>query len=537
MRKFVYSLAVLMAAGTLSLQAQENLMEGAIIGHDGNETPSAPWYAWNTSTASFGDGNGWQFRNEAGANAADPGNAKQMFFRWNWNNSPWVYAYKVELEAGFKYKLTCDATTNDGKENSLLIGYTTNIATVTDPQNLPNMESFDVSNYPSTVLWTDPLKVDYELSIAVGGEYYILFSYTNTGGNVITRAANFVLVNDGEADIDYQTLFTDLQTEVEAYFTTLMEEGFEGGDYDELNAIYEWLYYEGDDYKAAYIGLLEGYQAFQAAYPSYKEYDAVRTAITQYISTGKLELASEETMNALSSDMMVTPSTGEAAKAKVTSLTNAWRAAVESAAVAGGVEDAVAQTLSDFELTDIGTNHGQGPTFANGEVYSGDYYDKYNQSGCVATQTATLKKGTYRYAIFARGSVDIADYTLSVSGTSVEATEDGELSIEPTHIGNQGSVFGNGWDIDMIDFVVTEDDTEVIFTISADASGNQWLSFMQPSLVMISDKDSTAVAEIEAAAGEAAYYTIDGVKVNGKLLPGVYVKVAGGKASKVLIRK
>ncbi len=535
MRKFIYSLAVLMAAGTLSLQAQENLMEGAITSHNAGDVPETPWLSWNSNTKALDGGNGWDFRSQAGDKN---GAAAQIFFRWNWNDSPDVYAYEVELTEDTKYLLTFDATTNDNKSNNIIVGFTNSLENVTSTTDIPDKVSFSLDGHDSGVLWTDPVKVEAEFAATSTGKYYILFSCTNKGGNVIVRAANFSLVANGT--IDYQPLFEELQGQVEAYFTTLMEEGFEGGDYEELNAIYEWLYYEGDDYKAAYVGLQDAYVAFQAAYPTYKEYDALRTAITQYISSGKLELASENAMSALSADMMMTPANVEAAKAKITSLTNAWRAAVESAAVAGGVEDAVAQTLSDWTLDNIGSKEGsaanEGPTLADGSTFD-MYYDVYSKSDAsTGTQTATLKKGTYRYAIYARGSVDIANYTLSVAGTGVEATEDGELSIEPTHIGNQGNVFGRGWDIDMIDFIVTEDDTEVTFTISAETAGNQWFSFYQPSLVMISDKDSTAVAEIEAAEGEATYYTIDGVKVNGKLAKGLYIKVAGGKASKVIVK-
>lgn len=47
---------------------------------------------------------------------------------------------------------------------------------------------------------------------------------------------------------------------------------------------------------------------------------------------------------------------------------------------------------------------------------------------------------------------------------------------------------------------------------------------------------ATGVAEIEAAGAEAVYYDLNGMRVNGKMAPGVYVKRQAGKTVKVLVK-
>ena len=48
----------------------------------------------------------------------------------------------------------------------------------------------------------------------------------------------------------------------------------------------------------------------------------------------------------------------------------------------------------------------------------------------------------------------------------------------------------------------------------------------------------TGVEDIaaDAATGDAAYYTLQGVRVQGQPAPGLYIRVAAGTATKVRIR-
>lgn len=173
----------------------DNLMYGAITNHKGSETPAAPWYAYNTSTNEFGNGDGWQFRAESGGQD-DTGTAKQLFLRWNANDSKWIYAYKINLQAEHSYTFTCDATTNGNKNNTLVICSTTDMA---EANSLPG-EQYILDGIDNDKLWTAPLKVSYTFSTLDEGDYYLVFKSTNLNGNIIVRIANVSLVDNGELD-------------------------------------------------------------------------------------------------------------------------------------------------------------------------------------------------------------------------------------------------------------------------------------------------------------------------------------------------
>lgn len=173
----------------------DNLMYGAITNHKGMDTPAAPWYAYNTSTNEFGNGDGWEFRAESGAKD-DTGTAKQLFLRWNAKDSKWIYAYKVSLQAEHSYTFTCDATTNDNKTNTLVLCSTTDMA---EAQSLSG-EKYKLDGINNDKLWTSPLKVSYTFSTPYAGDYYIIFKSSNLSENIIIRIANVSLVDNGEID-------------------------------------------------------------------------------------------------------------------------------------------------------------------------------------------------------------------------------------------------------------------------------------------------------------------------------------------------
>ena len=62
-----------------------------------------------------------------------------------------------------------------------------------------------------------------------------------------------------------------------------------------------------------------------------------------------------------------------------------------------------------------------------------------------------------------------------------------------------------------------------------------WSMTFDPEAMTLSVVGTTAVAEVEVAEGEAAYYTLQGVKVANPE-NGIYVKVVDGKASKVVVK-
>ncbi len=514
-----------------------------IEGETGMTVPQEPWVAYNPETKSQDQtGDGWNYRNHDGTMAG--GAAEQLFLRWNTVNSPWVYGYKINLEADKTYLLTLDSSDNDNKGQVLLVGLTNDLENVTNPNSLPDETSYALIGHDSKVLWTNPVKVRRQFEITgETGEYYILFgARTTPNNNDIIRLANINLYLMDE--MDYQDSFNTLKAEVEAFFSNIEEAGYVLFNADETAALKDAMKVEGTDpnYQELYINLRQAYSDFQDAWPTYRNIKDLRNNVQLYMSNNAelLEYASTATSEALTTAIETHYTTVETAVEAITTLTNAWRAAVESAAVVGSEANATAQTLSSWTTT-VGTNQGEPATLADGTQLNG-YFDSYNTAAKESIQTATLAKGMYRYAIFARASENIVSYTLTVSYPMGEeeltrAEGDHEQTIMLNQTGNRGNVFGNGWTINVVDFQVPADNTEVTFTVNGDATGNQWYGFINPTLYSIPEVD-TAVTEVEAAADvEAAYYTIDGVKVTGKLLPGVYVKVAGGKASKVMVRK
>lgn len=175
-----------------------NLMKGAITDHKGMDTPTDPWFAYNYNTNQFGGGNGWNFRDESGA-SGNKGPAVQIFLRWSDPNAPWDYGYKLELKANHKYRFTCDATTNDNKNNTLRIGVT---------QDMSNCKTLETSSYvlnghDAGVLFTDPVKVSYDFSTTNAGTYYLDFKTTLNNGTVIIRMANVYLEDLGAYAPEY----------------------------------------------------------------------------------------------------------------------------------------------------------------------------------------------------------------------------------------------------------------------------------------------------------------------------------------------
>lgn len=519
-----------------------------IEGETGMTTPQEPWFAYNTETKSQDQaGDGWNYRNHEGTQTG--GAAEQLFLRWNTINSPWVYGYKIKnLEADNTYLLTLDCADNNNRGQVLLIGLTDNLDNVTNPNSLPDETSYALIGHDAKVLWTNPVKVRRQLEITGENEYYILFASRSTPNNDdIIRLANINLYLMDT--LDYQDSFTTLQAEVETFLSNIEEDGYELFGADETAALKAALKVEGEtpDYKTAYISLRQAYSDFQDAWPTYRNIKDLRNEVELYMTNNAelLKYATSATSDALTTAVETHYTTVAEAAAAVTTLTNAWRAAVESAAVVGSEPTAVKQTLSDW-TAEFDILSAQYATLADGTQVT-NYYDSYNQAAKTATQTATLAKGFYRYAIFARASENVEEFTLTVTVPAAEepeapltrAGEDEEEnngSIVLNQTGNQGNVFGNGWAINIADFEVPADNTEVTFTINGNSTGNQWYGFMNPTLYSIPNVE-TAVSEIEApAAAEAVYYTINGMKVTGKLVPGIYVKVANGKAQKVLVK-
>ncbi len=178
-----------------------NLMGDALTGYGNNVAPGDPWVAYNTSNKTTGGGNGWQLRNAAGA-LNGSGDAAQLFLRWNDNNSPWIYAYKVSLKEGYYYNFSMKCATNDNKDNTLGIGIVQDLANAkSNPEevysmSLNNLKNTDINNYGIFDCMFTPEHT---------GDYYVFFTSSTLNGNVIIRTSDFKLTEGNLYDASKET--------------------------------------------------------------------------------------------------------------------------------------------------------------------------------------------------------------------------------------------------------------------------------------------------------------------------------------------
>lgn len=543
-----------------SLKAAPVLMENALAGTV-LQAPDTPWFAYNTATNEIGGGNGWQLRNESGANAAE-GEPAQLFLRWNTDNSTWVYAYAVNMKKGYKYNLKLKAATNDGKTNSLVIGLTGNM------EDVANMatQKFDISEYNGNCF--EGLEISCDLVAAVDGINYIVFKSENLSGNVIIRTTGFSLAEDGVAD--YESVYNDLVSSINDALSALMEKDEAAAEFAFSSswglALTDLIYAENiEDYEAAYATLQAAYAAFNEAYPTLVEYfnaSQAAMAIVQaadYADGDKVAALSQAATSGYSES-----ATLESLQEAVKNFTQLEREVVESNALCEGLEDAVNMTDkivnpnntegnegwtvdmldgSDLSTLGMGSNNNEPATLADGSELK-PYFDAWKGDAGWAddfNQTLTLAPGEYRLSVFARAAAteDLTIYEMYA----------GEESVELPKVGSTGNLFGKGWNQCIVDFQVGEAPAEEDVATRADgnedvqigvracAEGNGiWISFTKFQLVQTKSYGQSGVAEVEAAEGAAEYYDLNGMRVNGKLSQGVYVKRQGSKVSKVLVK-
>lgn len=548
-----------------------NMMADVFTGIAGTSTPSEPWYAYNTSSNQFGGGNGWQFR-AAGGGKNDTSAAAQIFWRWNDSNSAWVYAYKVSLKAGTKYVFTCDAATNENKSNTLKVSYVTDMAQA----KTAAAQSYVLDGHNEGAVFTNPVKVVYNFENATDEdvEAYLVFNGTNKNGNVIVRAANFGLYEDGA--VDFATAFNALKDEANDYLAA-QEEGdvkslmATGAEYA---ALAEALAIEVANATNTTI-LQNAFNAYKAGVASYAAYVDALPIAQEVLADAeeKYADASEAAVQNLQ-EAVEMPENIDAATAATAAqdMHNAYRRVVESHHVA---EKHAAEPVELGDWTGIDrTNTGEGPTLHTGEKV-GTYFDQWTGSAWNFDhyQTVDLAPGTYRLSVLSRGQ-NMEYFTLYMNGAEVEAdkvveSEDPEsVSIEMGHIGNQGGYFGNGWNMYSVDYTVkmrynyitipveeeTPEDTpaaraprkakvlnttELVaqpVTIGLKASSPNWASFHNLQLVQISKNVNTGVNELAADENaEVEYYNLQGVKVQNPEA-GLYIVRKGGKTYKTILK-
>lgn len=262
-----------------------------------------------------------------------------------------------------------------------------------------------------------------------------------------------------------------------------------GGEYSALNSLVnksEPTTAEG--YENATTELKEATQAFIAARAAY---DAFETAKT--LQQEELPYASSAKYDEFTALQSGNASDAEDAQQRANEIYSALRAYVESNAMAENVASAIdftsaitnplaANGTSGWTLSGVITRGGEGYTDAAG-VKAETYFDSdvWGSSSATASmqQDIELEAGKYILSVTARGSADWDTFTLSA----------GEESVEMQKVGNQGNVFGNGWNDQYVEFE-TDGSAPVTIAVSATTTtSHQWYSVDRFRVVQIEKVD------------------------------------------------
>ena len=303
-----------------------------------------------------------------------------------------------------------------------------------------------------------------------------------------------------------------------------------------------------EGYEEAIEALKNATKTFTDAKASYDAFVNAKTAeipVLPYASSSKKDLL----LTAINAE---DASSAEDAVSKTAAITNALRAYYESNALAEGIDGAVDVTnlLVNYNnpsnvsgWTIENTNGDCKMRIMNGEPYTDadgngthSYFDS-NSWGTAFTSTFTqevsLPAGKYILSVKARGN-----------NTTTYRLVAGDQQTDITSIGNQGGVFGRGWNDYTVEFTTEGDAVTLGMNLETGNNGN-WLSFGNFRLIrlemyaqMADDDDyadlKSAIADAEAKTlgfevGEYAPYNnvealqalaaakaIDSSKENGK---------------------
>ena len=280
-----------------------------------------------------------------------------------------------------------------------------------------------------------------------------------------------------------------------------------------------------DGYDAAKSKITTAQSAFESALSHYTAYNNIKAQAT---TTTELPYGSKTKFDALT-DLVNTetdPTSADDADSKVTAITKAIRAYVESNSVAEGVTGATSCTTSitnpnaeaadgwTLAQYDGGSNievrtyakHPNDPLIDSNGSSKYNYFDGGNWSGKDWTTkyqqvVKNLPAGKYLLAVSARGSKDLRWYRLYAN----------DVTADLAHVdadANAG-VFGRGWNDGYI--VFTTNGGDVTFGVSANAQKqHQWQSFTRFRLTRIGDLDAVTISEdaTEAPAATKDYVNV-----------------------------
>ena len=265
-----------------------------------------------------------------------------------------------------------------------------------------------------------------------------------------------------------------------------------------------------EDYEEAVNGLRNATNTFIAAKESYDNLIAAQRSTT----VPELTYAAEVKKEALQTTLTATATSAADAVEKTAAITTALRAYYESNALAEGIEGAVNVT-SDYLSNYVNPTNVDGWTITNtvgdskmrimsdepyinadGSVATG-YFDSNSWGTAFTTkftQSVKLPAGRYILSAKARGN-----------GTTEYKVIAGENGADVNAIGNQGGVFGRGWNDYTVEFELTEEQEVALGMQMATGNDGNWLSFGDFRLVRIATAAPTApdlaITNVEISGG------------------------------------
>ena len=383
--------------------------------------------------------------------------------------------------------------------------------------------------HPYTTVESDMVAVDE------GGSLAIQLSTEGEGDKAWFRADHFQLIYTS-LETGAKAGYADLVKEAKALLHPVLGEG-ETDAYEHVTGVERQNLQQlvdtevTSDFHAATETLTAAIRAFRDAKPSYDALVLAKTA-----ETTELPYALADKLTTFANAKHVgEPTSAEDAATKANAINTALRAYVESNGMAEAVEGAedLTSQISNASFTknidgwtysqtggNLGWKNNEPYTLADGTT--GGYFDYYNGSAnnqVATTEVYDLEKGDYLLTVCARAQQGFTNFSLSVCqvNDNDELTTDIAKVALPA-IGNEGGVFGRGWNDTSLKFTLDKEQTIGIKVANGPIDGKNvagWYSFSHVRLVKIGNGMATGIALPTTQHSETeTLYNLAGQRVN-----------------------
>ncbi len=538
----------------IASDAKVNLMGNWLAGQETNAAPKPQWYSYQGGTIySDGNGNGWQIRNADGE-LNGTGEPKTILLRYNDKNSTWLYGYKVTAKAGYYYDYEMCAKRNE-KEGTLHVWFSNSFEALGQSNDYQLTTEYPAENQ----------KAKFESYAA--GDTYVIFSYPNAEGNAIAFSNFFSLyegeqipdavvaerytaaVADAKAILDANAAVTgDVRTALEAFMgkTARADQlavlgnpaGLKAAT-DAFNAIVK--------YNEALALNVEGREAVTIVNPNDNLEGWTCEGAAMEVKNGEGPTVADFVPTCKYFDHW----SGGAWNSTMTQTVNVAAGEYRLAVLARGSVPAneyrlfAGNATEQYASVDLTTCGSAGQAFGNGwNVYYVDF-----QAGGDLTIGVKIDMPAGGWVSCTGFSlVKIADATLAAGTVTFSADADGTFTGVFTDVPEGARTY----------YAIEEAaaEPEQLRAPAADAyqlvedgtvtgvkAGSTFYYYSERNgiksavtTVEVIGQGSAVIDALDTAtAGESTYYNLNGVRVNpANLAPGVYVKIADGKATKVI---